>query len=78
MNNLTLDPVDSIPFDKLTIQIDGPDKKALAVSTTPTPPPEQRAVGIAITDGQTNLDIVPKEKKSRKHGSKDADRRREI
>ena len=61
MNNPTLDPVDSIPFDKLTIQTDGPDKKALEVSATLIPPPEQAAVGTAITGGQTKLDIVPKE-----------------
>ena len=61
MNNPTLDPVDSIPFDKLMIQTDGPDKKALEVSTTPIPPPEKGAVGTAITDGQTKLDLVPKE-----------------
>ena len=61
MNNPTLDPVDSIPFDKLMIQTDGLDKKAPEVSTTPIPPPEQGAVGTATKDGQTKLDIVPKE-----------------
>ena len=60
MNNPTLDSVDSIPFDKLTIQTDGLDKKAPEVSTTLIPPPEQGAVGTAITDGQTKLDIVPR------------------
>ena len=44
-NNPTLDPVDSIPFDKLMIQTDGLNKKALEVSTTLIPPPEQGAVG---------------------------------
>ena len=61
MNNPTLDPVDSIPFDNLMIQTDGPDKKAPEVSTTPIPPPEQGAVGTATKDGQTKLDVVPKE-----------------
>ena len=61
MNNPTLDPVDCIPFDKLMIQTDGPDKKALEVSTTPIPLPEQAAVGTAIIDGQTKLDVVPEE-----------------
>ena len=61
MNNPTLDPVDSIPFDKLMIQTDGPDKKAPEVSTTLIPPPEHGEVGTATTDGQTKLDIVPEE-----------------
>ena len=61
MDNPTMDPVDSIPFEKLMIQTDGPDKKALEVSTTLIPLPEQGAVEIAITDSQTKLDIVPKE-----------------
>ena len=59
MNNPTLDPVDSIPFKDLMIQADGPDKKALEVSTTPIPPLEQGAVGTAPKDGQTKLDAVP-------------------
>ena len=61
MNNPTLDPVDSIPFDKLTIQTDRLDKKAPEVSTTLIPLPEQGVVGTAITNGQTKLDVVPKE-----------------
>ena len=61
MNSPTLDPVDSIPFDKLMIQTDGPDKKAPEVSTTLIPPPEQGAVGQATKDGQTKLDVVPEE-----------------
>ena len=61
MNSPTLDPVDSMPFDKLMIQTDGLDKKAMEVSITLIPLPEQGTVGTAITDGQTKLDIVPEE-----------------
>ena len=43
------------------IQIDGPDKKALQVWTTPIPPLEQGAVGTAPIDSQTKLDTVPEE-----------------
>ena len=60
-DNSTLDPVDSIAFDKLMIQTDGPDKKAPEVSSTLIPLPEQEAVGTTITDDQTKLDVVPKE-----------------
>ena len=63
MNNPTLDPVDSIPFKGLMIQINGLHKKALEVSTTLIPLPEQEAVGTAPKDGQTKLDTVPKEDK---------------
>ena len=62
MNNLTLDPVDSIPFKDLMIQTDGLDKKAPEVSTTSIPQLEQGAVQTASKDGQTKLDTVPKEK----------------
>ena len=61
MDNPTLDSVDSLPFQGLTIQTDRPDKKALEVSTTLILLLEQGAVGTAPKDGQTELNTVPKE-----------------
>ena len=61
MDNPTLDPVDSLPFQGLMIHTDGPDKKTQEVLTTPIPPLEQEAVGTAPKDGQTKLETVPKE-----------------
>ena len=78
MNNPTLDPVDSIPFDNMIIQTDGLDKKALEVSTTLIPLSEQEAVGTATKDGQTKLDVMPKEEEEGGVGAKDVDRRRKI
>ena len=59
--NSTLDLVGSLPFHGLKIQPDKMDKKAPEVSTTPTPPLEQGAVGTAPKVAQTKLDTVPKE-----------------
>ena len=78
-NNPTLDQVASIPFKDLTIQTDGPDKKALEVLTTPIAPLEQGAVETAPKDGQTKLDTVPKEEEEQAaERAKDIDRRRKI
>ena len=49
-DNSTLDLVDSLPFQGLTIQTDGPGEKALEVSTTSIPPLEPGAVGTIPKD----------------------------
>ena len=56
-----MDLVGSLPFQGLKIQPDKMDEKSPEVSTTPIPPLEQGAVGIAPKDSQTKLDIVSKE-----------------
>ena len=61
MSNPTLDSVETLPFQGLTTQTDGQDKKALEVLDTPIPPLEQGAVGTAPKDGQTKLDAVSEE-----------------
>ena len=73
LTNPNLDPVNSIPFKDLMIQIDSMDKKAQVVLPTPIPQPEQGAVGTAPKDGQTKLDTV--KQRTSGAGAKDMDRR---
>ena len=60
-DNSTLDLIDSLPFQGLTIQTDGPDKKTPEVLTTLIPPLELEAVGTIPKDNQTKLNPIPKE-----------------
>ena len=57
----TLDLVDSLPFQGMTIKTDGPDEKALEVSTTLIPPLEPGAVGTIQKDVLLKLNAIPKE-----------------
>ena len=60
-HNSTLDLVDSLPYQGLTIWTDGPDKKAPEVSTISIPPIEPGAVGAIPKDNQAKLNPIPKE-----------------
>ena len=60
-DNSTLNLVDSLPFQGLTIGTDEPDEKALEVSTIPIPPTEPGAVGTIPKDDQAKLIPIPEE-----------------
>ena len=60
-DNSTLNSVDTLPFQGLTIQTDEPDKKAPEVSTIPIPPTEPEAVRTIPKDDQAKLNLIPEE-----------------
>ena len=59
-DNSTLNSVDSLPFQSLTIWTDEPDKEAPEVSTIPISPIEPGAVGTIPKDDQAKLNPIPK------------------
>ena len=60
-DNSTLDSVDSLPFQGLTIWTDRPDEKAPEVLTILIPPIEPGAVGTIPKDNQVKLNPILKE-----------------
>ena len=74
-----MDQVGALPFQKLKIQPDRKDKKALEISTTPIPMLKQGAVGTPPKDSLLKLDTVPgRAGWNSSMQTKDADRRGEI
>ena len=60
VGNPTMDPVGTLPFHNLKIQLDKKDEKTPEVSTTPIPLLEG-AVGTAPKNSISNLDTVTEE-----------------
>ena len=60
-DNSTLNSVDSLPFQGLTIWTDKPDKKAPEVLTTLIPPIEPGTMETIPKDDQAKLNPIPKE-----------------
>ena len=58
----TLDPVDTLPYQNLTIKMNGLDEKAPEVSTTLVPPSESGVIGIPLKEDLTRLDGITKAK----------------